>query len=398
MFIDKIINTQINELLMATLMLIIFPLSNYAQKNAYYDKYEYRKKRHEVNLGFGASSCLTDLGGSNMSVTEINKKKPTKYLKSFYDIDLATTRYVVNAAYLYHLTRKLNFRTNLSFANISADDSQTEEFYRNNRNLNFTSNVAEISAIFEFYISKPSTGNRYGLRNTAGKKLAPSVLGRLGLYLFAGVGGFYFDPKAKNNLNYSNSSFQNINFSPSTKKENIKLRDLHTEGQGMPNDPAGFKSGQTYSNFSICIPFGFGLEKAFSANSGLKFEGGFRYTMTDYIDDVSRNYYNRSELEREYGNLAATMSGTHSGNSFIQTAYAYNGDYPDGAITYPTILGSQAYKIHSTYTEPEYQRGNPNDNDCYAYLTISYYKKFKSKTKAYKKISLYKKRKVKASF
>tara|TARA_B100001287_G_scaffold83379_1_gene69524 strand:- start:1232 stop:2371 length:1140 start_codon:yes stop_codon:yes gene_type:complete len=379
-------------------MLITVPLSNYAQRNSYYDKYEFRKKRHEVNFGVGASGCLTDLGGSDMSLNELNQKKTTKYLKSFYDIDLATTRYVVNAAYLYHLTRKLNFRTNLSFSSISADDSQTEEFYRNNRNLNFKSNIIEISAIIEFYITKPNTGNRYGLRNTSGKKLAPSVLGRLGLYLFAGIGGFYFNPKAKNNLNYSNDSFENLNFSPSSEQKYISLRDLHTEGQGMPNDPAGFKSGKTYSDFSMCIPFGFGLEKAFSSNSGLKIEGGFRYTMTDYLDDVSRDYYNRSDLEQQYGNLAATMSGTHSGNTYLYTGYANNGNYPDGAITSTAPPGSQEYKIYKTYTEPLNQRGNPEDNDCYGFITISFYKKLKSKTKAYKKISMYKKRKVKASF
>ena len=29
----------------------------------YYNKYEYRRKRHELSFGAGASSCLTDLGG-----------------------------------------------------------------------------------------------------------------------------------------------------------------------------------------------------------------------------------------------------------------------------------------------------------------------------------------------
>ena len=397
MFIDKIISKQI-KLLMATLMLIIFHLNNYAQKNAYYDKYDYRKKRHEINFGFGASSCLTDLGGSDLSVVELNQKKTTKYLKSFYDIDLAKTKYVLNAAYVYNLTRKLSFRTNLAFARISADDSQTGEFFRNNRNLNFTSNIGEFSAIVEFYITKPSTGNRYGLRGTTGKKLAPSVLGNLGFYLFSGIGGFYFNPKAKNNLNYSNDSFENLNFSPSLDQEYINLRALHTEGQGMPNDPAGFKSGKTYSNFSICVPIGFGLEKAFSGNSGLKLEAGFRYTMTDYLDDVSRDYYNRTDLELQYGNLAATMSGTHSGNTYLYTGYASNGNYPDGAITNTAPPGSQEYKIYKTYTEPLDQRGNHEDNDCYGFITMSFYKKIKSKTKAYRKISMYKKRKVKASF
>jgi hypothetical protein len=397
--VDKKKYLDFNKLKYILCVFSIYPIIFHSQNNAYYDKYEYRKKRHEINFGVGASSCLTDLGGSDLSLIEINQKKSTKYLKSLYDIDLAKTRYTVTAAYLYHLTRKLNFRTNFSFASISADDAQTNEFYRNNRNLNFTSNIIEISGIIEFYISKPSTGNRYGLKNAAGKNLASNnFFGHLGLYLFAGIGGFYFDPIAENNLDYSNNSFQNQTFNPSSQSEKIKLRELHTEGQGLPGDPAGFESGQTYSSFSVCFPFGFGVEKAFSSSSGIKLEGGFRYTTTDYLDDVSRSYYNRDEIGEQYGELAATMSGTHSGSSFIAAGYAYNGDYPDGAIIYPTVMGTQAYKIHSSYTEPNSQRGNPDDNDCYAFVTLSFYKKIKSKTKAYKKIKMQQKRKVKASF
>jgi hypothetical protein len=375
----------------------MFPQLIFTQKNGYYDKYEYRKQRHEINLGFGASTCLTDLGGADMTLIEINQKKTTKYLKSLYDIDLAKTRYVINAAYLYHLTRKLNFRTNFSFASISADDAQTSEFYRNNRNLNFTSNIIEFTGIIEFYLSKPSTGNRYNLKNSLGKKIAPKFMGHLGFYLFAGVGGFHFDPTATNNLNYSNDSYQNTQFTASKQTKKIKLRELHTEGQGMTGDPAGFESGQTYSNYSICFPFGFGIEKALSNNSGIKIEGGFRYTMTDYLDDVSGLYYNRAAIEDKYGDLAATMSGTYSGGTFNYIGYLVDGNLPDGTIPYPE-MGSTAYLSKSTYTEHGHQRGNPDNKDSYAYVTLSFYKKLKSKTKSYRKISMHQKRKIKASF
>ena len=397
--VDKKKYLDFNKLKYILCVFAIYPIITHSQNNAYYDKYEYRKKRHEINFGVGASSCLTDLGGSDLSLIEINQKKSTKYLKSLYDIDLAKTRYTVTAAYLYHLTRKLNFRTNFSFASISADDAQTNEFYRNNRNLNFTSNIIEVSGIIEFYISKPSTGNRYGLKNASGKNLASNnFFGHLGLYLFAGIGGFYFDPTGENNLDYSNSSFQNSTFEPSSKNKKIKLRELHTEGQGLPGDPAGFEKGETYSNYSICFPFGFGVEKAFSNNSGIKLEGGFRYTRTDYIDDVSNSFYERKIIEENYGNLAATMSGTYSGNTFIHLGYTIDGNYPDGAIFDPLATGYQPYLIDITYTEPNSQRGNPDDNDCYAFVTLSFYKKLKSKTKVYKKIKMQQKRKVKASF
>ena len=33
----------------------------------YYNRYEYRRKRHEITFGAGASSCLTDVGGSDLT-------------------------------------------------------------------------------------------------------------------------------------------------------------------------------------------------------------------------------------------------------------------------------------------------------------------------------------------
>lgn len=369
-----------------------------AQHRAYYDKYEYKKKRHEINLGIGASSCLTDLGGSDMDIVELNEMKGSGITRSFYDVDIATTRYVINAAYLYHFTRKLNIRTNLSLASVSADDAQTQEYYRNNRNLNFQSPIIELSSIVEFYLTKPTTGTKYNLKNTAGKRIAPSFLSHLGFYFFGGVGGFYYNPKALINLSYDPNVYGNLGFNPSNEDKKVKLRELHTEGQGMENDPAGFENGKTYKPIAICFPMGFGIEKAFDNDMGIKIEGGFRYTNTDYLDDVSREYYNRDAIEAQYGNVAATLSGTHSGDLWEYTGYAIDGDFPDGSNPKPDLGGTNPYTLSLSYTEPGFQRGNPNNKDSYAFVVVSVYKKLKSQTKAYRTINMHQKRKIKASF
>ena len=38
---------------------------------------------------------------------------------------------------------------------------------------------------------------------------------------------------------------------------------------------------------AMCIPMGIGIKKAFNGNGGIKLEFGFRFTNTDYLDDVS---------------------------------------------------------------------------------------------------------------
>ena len=136
-------------------LLLLTPLFSIGQHRSYYDKYEYRKKRHEINFGLGASGCLTDLGGSDFDISYYEENRTRKYFRSLYDVDMAKTRYVLNAAYLYHWKRKINFRANLAISSISADDALTQEYYRNNRNLHFKSPIVEVSAITEFYLAKP---------------------------------------------------------------------------------------------------------------------------------------------------------------------------------------------------------------------------------------------------
>ena len=338
------------------------------------------------------------MGGADFDASVYEEERSKKIFRSLYDIDLAKTRYVINAAYLYHWKRKINFRANLSISSVSADDQETSEFYRNNRNLHFSSPIIEFSGIAEFYLAKPSTGTKYNLRNAGHHKIAPRYLSQLGFYFFGGVGGFYFDPVAINRFSYDPSIVYNSNFTPTDYQKKIKLRKLHTEGQGLEDDPAGFAPGKTYKPISICIPLGFGIEKAISNDIGLKLEGGFRYTFTDYLDDVSHNYYDRDAIEAEYGNMAATMSGTWSGDVWVYGGYAPDGNFPDGYYPAPELGATNPYKVNWAYTKPGFQRGNPDNNDSYFFVIMSMYKKIDSKSKAYRTINMHQKRKIKASF
>ena len=89
--------------------------------------------------------------------------------------------------------------------------------------------------------------------------------------------------------------------------KNKNLRPLRTEGQGMPGDTM-FAPGTTYGPVAICIPMGIGIKKAFNGNGGIKLEFGFRFTNTDYLDDVSGNYYDWAANGGTQDQI--TMSGT----------------------------------------------------------------------------------------
>ena len=141
---------------------------------------------------------------------------------------------------------------------------------------------------------------------------------------------------------------------------------------------------------------GIGIKKAFNGNGGIKLEFGFRFTNTDYLDDVSGNYYDWAANGGSETQI--TMSGTKTGHKYTYGGYAPNGDYPDGWYPAPELGGTNPYKVELTHTEHGYQRGNPENDDSYMFLTLSAYKKFNNAAKSYRTINMHQKRKIKASF
>ncbi|MBF37140.1 MAG: hypothetical protein CL838_08220, partial [Crocinitomicaceae bacterium] len=284
---------------------------------------------------------------------------------------------------------KISIRANAALSQISGDDAQTLEFYRNNRRLNFKTTLAELALMSEFIIINERTGNRYNLKTPAGKYLGVRNPLGVGLYVFGGIGGVYFNPTGKDL--FINSDGEIVGDATAR-----ALRPLKTEGQGMPGDSM-FAPGITYGPVAICIPMGIGLKKAFNGNGGIKLEFGFRFTNTDYLDDVSGNYYDWAANGGTQDQI--TMSGTRSGNSYIYIGYAIDGNYPSGSIPRPDLDGTNPYEIPNlTHTEPGNQRGNPENDDSYMFLTLSAYKKFNNAAKSYRTINMHQKRKIKASF
>ena len=311
----------------------------------YYNRYEYRRKRHEINIGGGASNFLGELGGRDMIGSNF-----------LWDLEIAKTSYVGQFSYVYYALSKLAIRTNVSVGKVSGDDALTTEFYRQNRNLNFESLIIEGALMLEIHLKHERTGNRYNLKSPGGRYLGLRNPIGIGIYTFAGIGGFYFNP---------------VGQSPDGVK--YKLKPLKTEGQGLAGGP------DPYSGISVCLPVGFGLRKAFNGNTGIKFEASYRFTFTDYIDDVSTVYYNNTELASAVSPLAAQMADPSLGATYEDYRPEHAGEF-------------------FTHTETGMQRGDPSDNDGYMFVTLSAYKKFNNASRGYRTINIHQKRKIKASF
>ena len=123
------------------------------------------------------------------------------------------------------------------------------------------------------------------------------------LFLFAGLGAFYFNPKGR----VPNGQW-------------IKLYPLHTEGQGLEGGP------KQYKRIAICMPLGVYYKLIINKKWSFGAELGYRKTWTNYIDDVGLKYYDPVKLTAAYGVLSAQMADPNLGLIPGQSKPDANGD------------------------------------------------------------------------
>ena len=233
---------------------------------------EWKKYRREVFVTLGTSNFLGDLGGGNNEG------------KSFgpADLDFNQSRVAMGFGARYKLSRFVNATGKFSYLSVRGNDAATEDIYRKNRNLNFKSNIYELSGRIEVgYQSAKRGGNRYGIRKNYGKGKNYTH----NFFVFAGVGGFYFNPKGKDSRGKYHA-----------------LKPLHTEGQGLPGGP------KQYSNFNVSFPVGGYYKLTINKIWSVAIELSHRQTFSDYIDDVSTVYYDPIALGNAYGPKSVEMA------------------------------------------------------------------------------------------
>jgi hypothetical protein len=218
--------------------------------DAQWNSSHWRRMRNEVVIGAGGTNFLGDLGGSN-----------TVGANTLRDFNYEATRYVFSIGYRYKITEELAVRGSLFYGRLYGSDEFTSEYHRSNRNLHFRSPIIELTGDIQFSLIKERYGHRYDLRRVKGRGNRPN------LYLFTGISGIYFNPKAQ----HENGRW-------------YALQPLGTEGQGV------LPTRNPYSKISMAIPLGIGFNYMIQRNLGLGLEYGARFSFTDYIDDVSTSF------------------------------------------------------------------------------------------------------------
>jgi hypothetical protein len=272
----------------------------------------WKTNRRELDFGIGIANFLGELGGRNQIGSPF-----------VWDLELSQTRPAASFGYRYFVARQQALVARLSYGVLAGNDNLTTEPFRNNRNLNFKSDLLELAVVYEFHLFREELGHIYDLRGVKGEK--PT---RVGLYLFAGIGGSYFDPRAQ----YNNAW--------------VRLKPLSTEGQGLPGGP------EEYSNFTLAIPMGIGLRKAVSKNMSIGLNLQYTKTFTDYIDDVSDVYFDNDAIRAARGDVAAFLADPNLGNIPGQSAAGQQrGDVDD-------LDAYLFFKFHVHYKLTQYKSGS----------------------------------------
>ncbi|BAV09883.1 hypothetical protein SAMN05421788_1011316 [Filimonas lacunae] len=191
-----------------------------------------------------------------------------------------------------------------TYAAVGYSDKYSKNETQRRRNLSFNSNIWELTVTGEFNFMKFYPGVE-GLNYTP--------------YVGLGIGIFSFDPYA-----YLGG-------------QKYHLRQIGTEGQGS----VAYPGRKPYSSTAMCIPLTLGMKYSISSAVNLFGEIGYRFTTTDYLDDVSTTY---------------------APDAFPTTSTG------DPSIGY--LLQDRSYETGSMIGIKGRQRGNSSQNDSYVTLLL----------------------------
>ncbi|MCX8470909.1 MAG: DUF6089 family protein [Chitinophagaceae bacterium] len=209
-----------------------------------------QEKHHEMGIFGGTSNYFGDL-------------QPKLFPNNSYAP-------VGGLLYKYFVNPRVGFRFGASYTELTAADSLSEIATNRLRNLNFTTNLFEFHSAVEVNLLKVDPMYR-----------------RFSPYIFGGVSVFYFNP-----------------YTGDANDEKVYLKPLATEGQGLPT----YTDRKNYNLVNFAVPMGGGMKVLIGKKVLVSAEMGFRFTMTDYLDDVSKSFVNMDTLYAYKGRQSVDLS------------------------------------------------------------------------------------------
>ncbi len=262
----------------------------------------------EIGGKIGGSNYLGDIGGGDGSARGW-----------LMDMKLEDTKYSVGVFGRYRFTNRWSAGAFLNYLQIAGDDHHSPNPSRRGRNLSFKNDMLELSLRADFAVLNIYDLGGKGYYNPDFK-----------LYIFAGVGALYSNPRAEYEGTY------------------YKLRELTTELV-------------EYSPIHLVVPFGAGAFFTFSRINRFGMEVQYSLSSSDYLDDISDIYADPDLLPNDISRTLANRRG-----EFVP-------DNPDDIVPAP-----ENYTVGN-------KRGNVANNDGYMIINFYYSRVIKGKSSFYKK-------------
>lgn len=277
---------------------------------------------HIVYGGIGANLFFGDLGGGSSTAKH-----------TFGDINIQSLRPAITVGYEYKPYKQLSGRFGIMYSKVGADDANSKEESRRDRNLNFRSNIFAVGASIDYYLKAEKNVSN-------GSKISPQD--RISVYFTTGLSMFKFNPQG---------SLDGVWYD---------LQPLCTEGQGTNVSYTQYLDSsiphvyttdkEPYKLTAFEIPVGFGLNVAVNRNISLGLQIAFHFTTTDYIDDCSNYYFDWKKYYADEGKelpgdieLKCKMADKRLSNKGIKTGEKRgNSGYNDA---YTTALIILRYKL-----------------------------------------------------
>ena len=253
--------------------------------------------------------------------------------------DISFTRPAIGISFAHRFGPRYTLQAQFMLGNLKGSDNQSADktdmesgVFRYQRNLSFRNQIKELTVVAVFDLFENES----------------NYMGRVPWTPYAFLGGAIF----LNNPEAQAPATDLQGNALAEAGEWVKLRPLGTEGQYSKNlDPTDVKYGiKPYKVAQIAIPFGLGIRLKLNQVMDFSADIGFRYTFTDYLDDVSQNYV---DLDKLSSPLAQAMS--------------YRTNELPGYPTAPIPSSISGVDVQAGYgTEhKDNLRGSKNDRDIY---------------------------------
>lgn len=307
-----------------------------------------RMASYRGKKAFGRQNVYSGVG---ISLNALNYFGDLAPLPRKFSTDISFTKPSIGLSFFHRFGPRYTLQAQYMYGALSGSDAESADkndaengVFRYQRNLSFRNRIHELSvvAVFDLFENQSTYISRV--------KWTP--------YIFAGGALFYHNPQAQ-----APATFLDGSPNPYAGQW-VDLRPLGTEGQYSDLAASDVNFGiKPYSNLQFSIPFGLGARFRVNEVFDIWADLSFRYTFTDYLDDVSGNYVDLTKIR--------SQSNDPTMNKLAQ-AMSYRTNELLGAPPANVGVDYGTFRVWPGYgsENPENLRGNKKNNDIFMVTSV----------------------------